>query len=40
MVVEGLEALKQVLNVKDQNMDNELQKARKTMISVSFLNLT
>ena len=36
MVDEELEALKQVLTIKEQNTEYGLQKARKTLISVSF----
>lgn len=36
MVVEELEVLKHVRTVKEHNIDNGLQKARKIMISVSY----
>lgn len=35
MLVEELEELKQILTVKEQNMDNGLYKARTILISVT-----
>lgn len=41
MLIEELEALNQILTVKEREMNNELQEARKTLISVSyFSNIT